>query len=93
MIIENEARPELIVTGTTLVSSINLESGLFGEQGLTCANHSDEVIVLDKIGWKNFVCPKCGVDYSIGRKISSSNKLPMNYARKSGSFQRRLVVA
>jgi hypothetical protein len=39
------------------------------EQRLTCANHSDEEIVLDKIGWNNFCCPKCGSDYSIGRKV------------------------
>jgi len=39
------------------------------ERGLTCANHSDEEIVLDQIGWNNFNCPKCGSDYSIGRKV------------------------
>jgi predicted RNA-binding Zn-ribbon protein involved in translation (DUF1610 family) len=38
------------------------------ERVLTCANHSDEEIVLDQIGWNNFNCPKCGSDYSIGRK-------------------------
>ena len=39
------------------------------EQRLTCANHSDEEIVLDQIGWNNFNCPKCGSDYSLGRKV------------------------
>jgi len=40
------------------------------EQRLTCANHSDEEIVLDQIGWNNFNCPKCGNDYSLGRKVT-----------------------
>ena len=39
------------------------------EKRLTCANHSDEEIVLDHIGWNNFNCPKCGNDYSLGRKV------------------------
>lgn len=39
------------------------------EQALTCANHSDEEILLHQVGWNNFVCPKCGRDYSIGRKV------------------------
>ena len=39
------------------------------ERKLTCANHTDEEIVLDQIGWNNFNCPKCGSDYSIGRKV------------------------
>jgi hypothetical protein len=39
------------------------------EQRLTCANHSDEEIVLDQIRWNNFNCPKCGGDYSVGRKM------------------------
>jgi hypothetical protein len=38
------------------------------ERRLTCANHTDEEIVLEQIGWNNFICPKCGSDYSIGRK-------------------------
>ena len=41
----------------------------FMEQRLTCANHSDEEVILDQIGWNNFNCPKCADDYSIGRKI------------------------
>lgn len=41
----------------------------FMEQKLTCANHSDEDIVLNQIGWAVFICPKCGSDYSIGRKV------------------------
>ncbi|MDE1762949.1 MAG: hypothetical protein KGH88_01715 [Thaumarchaeota archaeon] len=43
------------------------------EQKLTCGNHSDEVI-LDRIGWTRFRCPKCGGDYSIGRKILLDQK-------------------
>jgi len=43
----------------------------FMGQGFTCANHTDEEVALDQIGWNNFICPKCGRDYSIGRKISS----------------------
>ncbi|HET6457941.1 MAG TPA: hypothetical protein VFG24_03570 [Nitrosopumilaceae archaeon] len=39
------------------------------EQRLTCANHSDEEIILTQIGWNNFNCPKCGSDYSLGRKV------------------------
>ena len=39
------------------------------EQRITCANHSDEEIVLDQIGWSHFYCPRCGDDYSIGRKV------------------------
>jgi predicted RNA-binding Zn-ribbon protein involved in translation (DUF1610 family) len=39
------------------------------EQKLTCGNHFDEEIVLDQIGWNSFNCPKCGSDYSIGRKV------------------------
>ena len=38
------------------------------EQALTCANHSEDV-VLDQLGWNRFFCPKCGDDYSIGRKV------------------------
>ena len=43
----------------------------------TCANHSDEEVVLDQIGWNSFNCPKCGSDYSIGRKIVV-RKMPSN---------------
>ena len=39
------------------------------EQRLTCGNHSDEEIVLDQMGWNSFHCPKCGDDYSVGRKV------------------------
>jgi len=45
------------------------ESYFLMEQRLTCANHSDEEIVLEQIGWNSFNCPKCGNDYSIGRKV------------------------
>jgi len=45
-------------------------TGIFlTEQRFTCANHSDEEVALDQIGWNSFNCPKCGSDYSIGRKI------------------------
>ena len=67
---ENKTRRERVLAGDTLLANIHLESGLFMEQRLTCANHTDEEIVLNKIGWKNFICPKCGSDYSIGRKIT-----------------------
>jgi len=39
------------------------------ENKLTCGNHYDEEIVLDNTGWNSFTCPKCGKDYSIGRKV------------------------
>lgn len=68
---ENETRLELILTGKAITHA-HLENGLFQKQRLTCANHSDEEIVLDQIGWRNFICPKCGCDYSIGRKIAIS---------------------
>jgi len=45
------------------------EKLFFMEQRLTCANHSDEEVVLEQIGWNSFTCPKCGDDYSIGRKV------------------------
>ena len=68
--IENEAGWERILKGNVLVTRKPcLEDGLSIEQRLCCANHSNEEVVLDKIGWKNFICPKCGHDYSIGRKI------------------------
>jgi hypothetical protein len=69
---ETKTRREQVLAGDSLLANIHLESGLFREQRLTCANHTDEEIVLDKIGWKNFICPKCGSDYSIGRKITVS---------------------
>ncbi len=68
---ENETKLELILTGKTITHT-HLENGLFQKQRLTCANHSDEEIVLKQIGWRNFICPKCGCDYSIGRKIRVS---------------------
>ena len=67
---ENKTRRERMLIGDTLLANIHLESGLSMEQRLCCANHSDEEVVLDKIGWNNFICPKCGHDYSIGRKIT-----------------------
>jgi hypothetical protein len=69
--IENEVRELILPHGELLTKSMLLEGGLLKEQRLSCANHSDEEIILDKIGWKNFICPKCGRDYSIGRKIIS----------------------
>ena len=68
--IENETRQELTLAREPLLAkSTYLEGGLSNEQRLSCANHSDEEVILDKIGWKHFICPKCGRDYSIGRKI------------------------
>jgi predicted nucleic-acid-binding Zn-ribbon protein len=72
--IENESKLELILTGKSTAKIIHMENGLFQKQRLSCANHSDEEIVLDQIGWKNFICPKCGRDYSIGRKIIISEQ-------------------
>ncbi|MBI3639608.1 MAG: hypothetical protein HY223_04745 [Thaumarchaeota archaeon] len=46
------------------------------EQRLTCANHSNEV-VLDQIGWNSFNCPRCGSDYSLGRKVIVLDPTPM----------------
>ena len=69
--IENEGGLELILTGKTITHA-HIENGLFQKQRLTCANHSDEEIVLNQIGWRIFICPKCGYDYSIGRKIAIS---------------------
>ncbi|TLY03796.1 MAG: hypothetical protein E6K87_04250 [Thaumarchaeota archaeon] len=68
--IEEKARLEPIsVRDPLFTKSIHPEGGLFTEQRLCCANHSDEEIALDQIGWNGFNCPKCGRDYSIGRKI------------------------
>ena len=50
----------------------NLDKGVsLINRGFTCANHAEEEIALNQIGWNNFSCPKCGCDYSIGRKIKS----------------------
>lgn len=68
-LVQNEAKLELFLDGKTLDKRTYLKNGLLQEQGLTCANHSEE-IALDQIGWQNFSCPKCGGDYSIGRKIA-----------------------
>jgi xanthine dehydrogenase iron-sulfur cluster and FAD-binding subunit A len=70
-VVKNETRREIRLASNSLHAKRNhLEDGLFIEQKLTCANHADEEIALYKIGWKNFICPKCGPDYSIGRKIT-----------------------
>ena len=45
------------------------KSMVFMESKLTCANHSSEDVLLYQVGWNNFLCPKCGKDYSIGRKV------------------------
>ena len=66
---DNETRRDQVLTCDASLANIHLEDGLFKEQRFSCANHAEEEIVLDKIGWKNFICPKCGHDYSIGRKI------------------------
>ncbi len=50
------------------------KGGLFTKQRFCCANHADEEIVLDQIGWNGFNCPRCGCDYSIGRKIVTWNE-------------------
>jgi len=73
--IENETRRELILADYALLAKgMLLEGDLANEQGLCCANHTDEEIVLDQIRWNHFICPKCGSDYSIGRKIISVNR-------------------
>ena len=51
------------------------------EQRLTCANHSDDEVVLNQLGWNNFDCPKCGSDYSIGRKILLLDPKPVQRFR------------
>ena len=53
------------------------------EQKLTCANHTDEEIVLDQIGWNNFNCPKCGRDYSLGRKVVVLDPKPIQRTRRA----------
>ena len=74
-IVQKETRwAQILPRGRPLAKGILHEDGLFKEQRLTCANHADEEIVLDKIGWKNFICQKCGCDYSIGRKIANSKE-------------------
>lgn len=67
--LQNETRSEIPLRGKPTDKSLFPRTGLLREQRLTCANHSDEEIYLDQTGWQNFNCPKCGVDYSIGRKI------------------------
>jgi predicted RNA-binding Zn-ribbon protein involved in translation (DUF1610 family) len=67
---QNETRFELALTGKATNKGAYLRTGLLQEQQLTCANHSNEEIFLDQIGWQDFSCPKCGTDYSIGRKIA-----------------------
>ena len=76
--IEDKTRQELItVRDLLLTKSIHPEGGLFTGQRLSCANHADEEIVLDQIGWNGFICPKCGRDYSIGRKIVTLELKPL----------------
>jgi len=58
-----------------------IKANFFMEQRLTCANHTEEV-VLDQLGWNYFSCPKCGTDYSIGRKVVLMDPEP---AQKSKS--------
>ncbi len=67
---EDETREELIsVRNTMLTKIIHHKGGLFVGQRLSCANHAEKDIILDQIGWDDFICPKCGQDYSIGRRI------------------------
>ena len=47
------------------------------EQRLTCANHAEEDVLLHQVGWNQFVCPRCGKDYSIGRKVVVLEPQPM----------------
>jgi predicted RNA-binding Zn-ribbon protein involved in translation (DUF1610 family) len=54
-----------------------IEGVFFVEQKLTCANHSGEEIILVHIGWNSFNCPKCGSDYSIGRKVVVLDSKPV----------------
>lgn len=68
--VQNETRQEPILVEEANAQSIHLESGLLKQQRFTCANHTDEEVILDQIGWQNFSCPKCHSDYSIGRKIA-----------------------
>ncbi|MGQ0795554.1 MAG: hypothetical protein ACT4N5_05140 [Nitrosopumilaceae archaeon] len=51
------------------------------EQALTCANHTEEV-VLRQIGWNHFNCPKCGSDYSIGRKVVLLDPEPVQHFKR-----------
>ena len=70
--IEDKTGPELTsARDVSHAKSIHSEGGLLLGQRLCCANHSDAEIVLDQIGWNGFICPKCGRDYSIGRKIAT----------------------
>jgi hypothetical protein len=57
--------------------SAHLDDVISMEQRLTCANHADEETILDEIGWNNFNCPKCGHDYSIGRRIAVRESQPL----------------
>ncbi len=78
--LQNETEFEMALNrGNAAPKAAHLRTGLLQEQRLTCANHSNEDISLDQIGWQNFRCPKCGDDYSIGRKITSLEQvLKMN---------------
>ena len=56
---------------------VHLDETISMEQRLTCANHADEDAILEEIGWNNFNCPKCGRDYSIGRRIAVRESKPL----------------
>ena len=76
--IEHKTRQELIsVHKLSLAKSTHPEGGLFTGQRLSCANHSDEEVVLEQTGWNSFNCTKCGRDYSIGRKIVTLERKPV----------------
>lgn len=62
-----------------------IEAKFFMEQRLTCGNHSEE-IVLEQIGWNHFNCPKCGSDYSIGRKVVLLDPEPVPSRNKKQIF-------
>jgi len=64
-----EARRPDHVSGLEFSPKSSHLDGVIPMERLTCANHADEEMILDEIGWNVFVCPKCGHDYSIGRRI------------------------
>ncbi len=73
----------------------NLDSIVLQKERLTCANHTDKEVLLDQIGWNSFTCPKCGHDYSIGRKIAiseHSREIHHNLDGNRGKSFRRIYL-
>ena len=68
--VKTETRLEPILAEEADTKNIHLKSGLLTQQRFTCANHNDEEVILEPVGWQGFSCPKCHSDYSIGRKIA-----------------------